>query len=143
MMFCISEAPQQKLKGANLQTTIIFPYILTILQQCYIILPFVNNKNRYSNTWRSGGALLIENTQSTVIISHCSFIDNSAYYSGGAIFTGSSLLIQQSRFMSNQVSSIGNGGAIYSSGIDISISINQSEFVNNRISQNAGNGGTL
>ena len=74
---------------------------------------FVNNKDRYYSTnQHSGGALLIENTQSAVTVSYCSFVDNSAYYSGGAIFTGSSLLIQQSRFMNNQVTNNGNGGAI-------------------------------
>ena len=75
---------------------------------------FVNNKGDcYNINRRNGGALFVENVQSVITISHCSFVDTSAYYSGGAIFTRSSLFIQRSRFINNQLTNNGNGGAIY------------------------------
>ena len=73
---------------------------------------FVNN-NR-GRRYPGGGALLVHNAQHIVtIISHCSFINNSAYYGGGAVFTKNSLVIQHSSFTNNQVSSGECGGAIY------------------------------
>ena len=93
------------------------------------------------------GALAVQNAQSIVIISQCNFVDNSNPHRGGAIFTNSSLFIQRSRFVSNRVvyTTAGEGGgAICVIGSNISVSINQSEFANNRIGTNqAGNGGAV
>lgn len=71
---------------------------------------FVNNKGdhyAYTNL-RSGGVLSIENTQSIVTISHCSFINNSAYYNGGAASIRSATIsILNSTFSQNRAE---NGG---------------------------------
>lgn len=67
-------------------------------------------------------------------------------HGGGAIFAKSSLVIHHSSFMNNQVIRDGCGGTIYSVKFfinTISISINQSEFINNTIACEIGEGGAI
>ena len=65
---------------------------------------FVNNEGGSTSDYRHrGGALLVENIQSIINIHHCSFIDNNVQFNGGVIFANSSLSIQQSHFLNNRV----------------------------------------
>ena len=101
---------------------------------------FVSNSNR--------GALLIENARGIIVISQCQFASNRARCRGGAIYTsGSTIIIHNSTFSSNTVGyswySSCAGGAIYAIGINTSLVIQQSRFMNNHVSGNNGNGGAI
>ena len=116
----------------------------------------VYNSTFVSNVGRRGGALAVLGTHrlSLVTVHNCSFINNEAVDSGGALFTDSSISIYQSVFMANRVrpsTQLGdtgkNGGAVY---VDGSISTFQSTFINNTVGNGdggaiyvAGNGGLV
>ena len=95
------------------------------------------NTTFVSNTGSVGGALAVYSTQSTVKISQCNFVNNEATVRGGAVFTSSSITVQQSTFSSNEIrygyssASLPGGGAIYATGSSISISIQLSRFLSN------------
>ena len=97
---------------------------------------FVNNRGR------DGGALAVQNMHSIVNISRCNFVDNEAVNRGGAVFTISSITIQLSTFSGNGIgnsySSLRGGGAIYVTGISISIFIQLSRFLSNEAGTGAG-----
>ena len=100
---------------------------------------FVNNKgddSYYQNRYRcGGGALLIENTRSVATISHCSFISNSAYYSGGVACIKSAIVsILNSTFSQNRAAE--NGGVFAVEGSKMTIY--GSVFDNNTAEANGG-----
>ena len=115
----------------------------------------LHNTTFISNQGRNGGALAVQNTQSSVNITQCNFIGNTAEYGGGAIiivYSSSSIItVQHSTFSRNRIgggqSSRVHGGAIhvykngYGSSTSTSISIQQSMFMNNQVGN--GNGGAI
>ena len=99
------------------------------------------NTTFVGNRGRNGGALAIQNTQCMVIISQCKFIDNGAIIRGGAIFTSSSITLQQSTIDSNTAQTsypAFGGGAIYVTGNNIYVSIQLCRFMSNEVAAGAG-----
>lgn len=97
---------------------------------------FIQNSNEGTD---GGGALLIENTRSTVTISHCSFIGNTAYFGGGAAsIRNATVSIQNSTFSQNRAIYLRDGGVFVVEDSDMTIL--GSTFDNNTAE---GNGGVL
>ena len=109
---------------------------------------FINNLGTITNRFRStsGGAVYISSpSRLPLSLSECNFTNNIAENQGGALylqFSNSPILITQSYFMSNRLRRDNSiGGAVYISGNDNTVSINEGAFINNTVPE--GSGGAL
>ena len=94
---------------------------------------FVNNEE---NPYGGSGVLLMESTISMITINHCTFINNSAYFSGGvASIRNATVSILNSTFSQNRANR-GNGGVFVID--DTEMTIHDSMFDNNTASANSG-----
>lgn len=71
---------------------------------------------------------VIYHTKGNLILNSCSFTNNKAYYSGGAIFSATTLTVTKCTFTNNQVTKDGSGGAIQA----LKLIVNKCNFTNNK-----------
>ncbi len=100
----------------------------------------INNCNFWSNIAKyNGGAIYFDSSIETGTISYSNFINNSAQSGGGAIYANKRVILRNSNFKNNNVTS-GHGGAIRFNDEGI---VYDCDFISNNAYSNTAYGGAI